>query len=46
MGNDNTLILRGCKKKLENKILIAQLAKEIKKAGLSRKRIERDQTLF
>ena len=39
MGNNNSLTLRGCKEKLENKISIAQISKEIKKAGLSKKPI-------
>ena len=41
MGNDNSLTLRDCKEKLENEISIAQFSKEIKKAGLSRKRIKK-----
>ena len=41
MGNENFLTLRGCTEKLENEILLAQLMKEIKKAGLSRKRIKK-----
>ena len=42
MGNDNSLTLGGCKEKLENEISIAQLLKEIKKAGLSRKPIKKN----
>ena len=41
MRNNNFLTLKGCKEKLENEISVAQLSKEIKKAGLSKKQIKK-----
>ena len=41
MRNENSLTLRILKEKLENKILITLLLKEIKKAGLSRKQMKK-----
>ena len=39
MGNDNSLTLRGCKEKLTTPVFVLQLSRDMKGAGLSRKRI-------
>ena len=41
MGNDNSLTLRGCKEKLTTPVSISQLSRNMKGAGLSRKRIKK-----
>ncbi|KAG0422375.1 hypothetical protein DMUE_6217, partial [Dictyocoela muelleri] len=41
IGNDNSLTLLGCIEKLSTNISISQLSREIKSAGLSRKRIKK-----
>lgn len=46
MGNDNSLTQIGCKEKLSKEISLSQLCKEMKSAGLTRKRLKKKSSVL